>query len=170
MLSEALTQLPYCFIFREPRFEENRFAIKPGDAERFAEYGIDIRSFRRRWSRHRRKSFVEAFKNELIPLLSSCLMQVGVKEIRHENWKEYFRCFPDMRILMTGRDPRDIYISLYYRVINAKGRWSGAYSPAAVAKDLNSQFQNQLRMAEATKYLKVKYEELSEDELNSEND
>ena len=146
VLSEALTLFPYCFILREPRFGENRFAIKPGDLERFANYGIDIIGMKKRWLDNKRGSFIEAFKYELVPQLSSCLIQIGVKEIRHEGWREWFHHFPEMRILLTGRDPRDIYISLYYRVKSGKGNWSGEYSPESVAEDLKKEFKRQIEM------------------------
>ena len=95
-----------------------------------------------------------------MPLLSSCLKQIGVKEIRHEAWKEYWYCFPDMKVLMTGRDPRDIYLSLYYRIKRGKGKWSGVYSPETVSGDLRKQFRLQLRISKTLDCLMVKYEKL----------
>ena len=51
-----------------------------------------------------------------MPHLASYVSQVGVKEIHHDGWRKYIQYFPEMKILLTGRDPRDIYISLFYRV------------------------------------------------------
>ena len=134
VLSEALTLPPHSFIFREPRMGIGRFELRGGgeDALTFMNYGIDLLGFksrwtpsvgtsligrlRRKWSRYKRRSFVlEAFKNELVPQFASCLAQIGVKEIRHEGWRGYLANFPEMRVILTGRDPRDIFTSLYYR-------------------------------------------------------
>lgn len=164
VLSEALTALPYSFIFREPRVAENRFSVHDSDAELFAQYGIDLLDFERRWW-SKRKLIPEAFKNELLPQLLTLIGQIGVKEIRHDRWRRLFRLFPEMKILLTARDPRDIYLSLYYKVKNDNVTWSGICSPAgdfcaeAVAEGLNREFREQLAMFETTACLKVKYED-----------
>ena len=164
VLSEALTALPYSFIFREPRVAENRFSVHASDAELFAEYGVDLPDFERRWW-SKRKLIPEAFKNELLPRLLSLVGQIGVKEIRHDRWRRLFRLFPDMKILLTARDPRDIYLSLHYKVKNDNVKWSGIFSPTgefcpeAVAEGLNDEFREQLAMFETAACLKVKYED-----------
>jgi len=66
-------------------------------------YGIDLKAFERRWSGDKRNFLLDAFKNELIPQLASCVSQIGVKEIRHKRWRELFRHFPEMKILLIGR-------------------------------------------------------------------
>lgn len=163
-MSEALTLLPHSFIFREPRVTENRFSVHDSDVELFLNYGIDLVAFEARWW-SKRKLIPEAFKNELIPQLAPHVSQIGVKEIRHRRWRRLFRLFPDMKVLLTARDPRDIYISLYYKVKNDHVTWSGIFSPEgvfcpeAVADGLNDEFREQLAMFETTDCLKIKYED-----------
>ncbi|MDZ7342903.1 MAG: sulfotransferase [candidate division KSB1 bacterium] len=164
VLSEALTLLPHSFIFREPRVAENRFSVHDSDVELFLQYGIDLVDFERRWWR-KRKLIPEAFKNELIPRLAALIGQIGVKEIRHDRWRRLFRLFPEMKILLTARDPRDIYISLFYKVKNDHVTWSGLFSaagefcPEAVAESLNRQFRQQLAMLDTAECLQIKYED-----------
>jgi hypothetical protein len=170
VLGEALTELPYSFIFREPRLDMNWFAVKPRDAARLMEVGVDLTAFARRHrvaasiSRRlgiREAYMVGAFKKDLLPQLRRHVQQVGVKEIRLGNWRQYHVHFPDMRILLTGRDPRDIYISLYFRVASGQGRWTGSYTPQRVAEHLNEEFAKQLEMFDTGNCMKVRYEELA---------
>lgn len=164
VLSEALTALPYSFIFREPRVAENRFSVHDSDAELFLKYGIDLLDFERRWW-SKRKLIPEAFKNELLPQLFPLIGQIGIKEIRHDRWRRLQRLFPEMKILLTARDPRDIYLSLHDKVKNDRVTWSGIFSPEgvfcaeAVAEGLNAEFREQLAMFETGDCLKVKYED-----------
>lgn len=173
VLSEALTLLPYSFIFREPKLGQNRFAIKQSDAALFLEHGIDLYALEKRWrlkgktmrifGQQQEDYMLAAFKDELMPRLLRCVSQVGVKEIGHSGWRMYLRQFPDMKIVLTGRDPRDIYLSLYYRMKSGKAAWHGAYTPRAVAEDLNREFRHQRDMASVTECLQVKYENLCTD-------
>ena len=169
VLSEALTRFPYSFIFREPQFGQNRFALKNSDAALFLEHGIDLAAVRKQWrlqaklrrlfGRQPEDYMVAALHDELLPQLLRCVPQVGVKEIRHSGWKSYQRHFPDMKIVLTGRDPRDIYLSLHDRLKRGRGGWVGPYTPQTLAADLNREFQHQRAMGEM-KCLKVKYEDL----------
>ncbi len=164
VLSEALTLLPHSFIFREPRVAENRFSVHDSDAKLFLNYGIDLVDFERRWW-SKRKLIPQAFKNELMPQLARLTAQIGIKEIRHDRWMRLFRLFPDMKILLTARDPRDIYLSLHDKVKYGNVKWSGIFSaagvfcPEAVADGLNDEFRQQLAMFESADCLKVKYED-----------
>jgi len=159
-LSEALTLLPYCFIFREPNLGRDRFSMKAGDAEIFMKYGIDLLGFKEKWSGRQRKFLLDAFKKELIPQIGSHIAQIGVKEIRHEGWRKYLKQFPEMKVLLTARDPRDIYISLHYRVKSGKGKWTGEYSAERVVEDLKREFGYQKEMFGKADCLKVRYEDL----------
>lgn len=161
VLSEALTLLPYSFIFREPNFGKNRFSLKKSDAELFEKFGVDLIAVKKR-CRKKQCSYVDVLFGDLMPLLSPHVRQVGVKEIRHQGWQHYLRLFPEMKVLLTARDPRDIYLSLYYRFLSGHGSWSGEYSPERVAEDLNGEFYRQLEMVDRVECLKVKYEELCE--------
>lgn len=164
VLSEALTLFPYSFIFREPNLGKDKFYVKKKDAEMFEKYGIDLEAFKSNWSGNKQGYAIEAFRRELIPLLASRVRQVGVKEIHHKGWRKYIQYFPKMKILLTGRDPRDIYISLHYRIKGGKGNFSGTFCPNTVADDLNIEFKRQLEMHRETACLKIKYEDLCTDE------
>jgi hypothetical protein len=172
VLSEALTVLPYSFILREPRFDMNWFNLKSRDAVQLKELGIDLMAFARK---HRLPAFlarrlgigetymVRAFKKELLPQFRTCVQQVGVKEIRLGNWRRYHIHFPHMRVLLTGRDPRDIYISLYFRATSGKGSWSGPFTPERVSEHLNDEFARQLEVYDTGVCMKVRYEDLAAD-------
>lgn len=164
VLSEALTLLPYSFIFLEPNLGKDRFSIKKRDAGMFLKHGIDLEAFKKNWSENKQKYIIESFKRELMPHLASCVSQIGVKEIHHDGWRKYRQHFPEMKFLLTGRDPRDIYISLYYRMKSGKGNFPGIFCPEAVANDLNQEFQRQIEMDKENDCLKIRYEDLCTNE------
>ncbi len=172
LLSEALTQPPHAFIFVEPQLGENIFGLAAADERALREEGIDLEPLVRRLrlpSAIRRRLHVDRdyvmrrFKKEVLPRLASRFDQVGVKEIRNAGWRCYRRHFPDMRVILTSRDPRDVYISLHHRVRKGRGSWRGPLSPERVAEDLNREFRHQLAMHEALECLKVRYEDLCRD-------
>ena len=41
--------------------------------------------------------------SEAAPLVKTG-MQIGVKEIRHEGWQHYGPLFPEMKVVLLGRD------------------------------------------------------------------
>ncbi|MCK4793739.1 MAG: sulfotransferase [Desulfobacteraceae bacterium] len=163
VISEALTLLPYSFIFREPKLCAGRFKLKPGDNERFGVYGIDLEVYKARWMAQKDRSVLEGFKYELLPKVTRDGLQVGVKEIVHRRWREYFKHFPNMKIVLTARDPRDIYISVYHRAKQGLGRYAQGLFPSQLAKELMQEFEHQLEMVEVTDCLKVKYESFCTD-------
>ncbi|ADJ29202.1 sulfotransferase [Nitrosococcus watsonii] len=164
MLSEALTALPHSFIFREPHFSRNKFSLKLGDADRLRPFGVDLDQLREQWLENRtERPILTALQEELLPKLFPPMQQWGVKEIRHKNWRCYYQRFPGMKVILMGRDPRDIYISLFYRQKEGYGRWRGPYNPALVAADLNAEFQRQLEIATTIDCLSVRYEDLCQD-------
>ena len=82
VLAEALTSCPTSFIFREPELGRGRFNLRPGDAELFADHGVDLnalqdqfsgrsisRSIRARMS-GRLPSLVAAFKSQVMDPLA----------------------------------------------------------------------------------------------------
>lgn len=172
VLAESLTSFPTSFIFREPELCYGRFNLRLGDASLFERHGVDLKAFRRRFAGRtisrairsrltgRLPSLVAAFRSEVIEKLSGVVSQFGVKEIRHDGWESYLEHFPDTRIILTARDPRDIYISLYHRVRQEKGTWQGPFGPQAVADDLLGEFRRQMEMIQRSKCLEVKYEDL----------
>ncbi len=166
VLSEALTSLPERFIFREPKLAKNRFTAKKSDIELLRKYGIDLQPFVDRWSKKspiqrwvKHGKLISKFKSEIMPQLLAVISQIGVKEIHHSNWKAYYSHFPDMKIILTARDPRDIYISVYNRAIKGIGTFKSGLSAKQLARDLNREFKCQLQMFDTGSSMKVRYED-----------
>ena len=160
VLSEALTHIPFSFIFREPKLGKKKFSIKANDFKIFKQLNVDLAAFKERCLKLKDRNFIKEFKKDIYQQLKNVVEQIGVKEIRHEGWQDYLHYFPDMKVILTGRDPRDIYISLHNRIKNKKGNWIGEFSPTSVAEDLNRQFQFQLEMYKNTDCYKITYETL----------
>ena len=167
VLSEALSLHPYSFIFLEPRFGSGAFKIKNAEVEIFAKYGIDLLAFQDQISKVNRKLSVEYFKNELMPKLLQVFSQIGIKEIHHKYWKSVYNTFPDMKIVLTARDPRDIYLSLYHKSIerNKEIRVEGGFTPQNLVLNLKEDFEYQMEMFNTTRCLKVKYEDFCTDRM-----
>lgn len=175
VLAEALTSFPMSFIFREPELGRGRFNLRPGDAELFAAHGVDLKAIQARLAGRsisrsvrarvsgRLSSLVAGFKSQVVDPLDGIVSQWGVKEIRHEGWESYFEQFSEMRTILTGRDPRDIYISLHHRIRQGKGTWQGPLTPRGLADDLMSEFAQQLEIEKRGACLRVKYEDLCTD-------
>jgi hypothetical protein len=164
ILSEMLTDPPRSFIFREPRLARGVFDIKPGDAERMAELGIDLHKFRRCWVCPVRKGrAMRGFRRKLYPSLLEHFDQVGVKEISHSRWRRYDKSFPGMRIVALARDPRDVYLSLLDRAGKGTETAQDVAAPAAAAEAINRQLAHQREMVEQRGALKVTYEQLCTD-------
>ncbi len=103
---------------------------------------------------------VRQFKYKLIPQLAGFALQWGVKEIDNRGWQNYYRHFPEMKVIITARDPRDIYLSVYYRWTKLGRRSQKDVSPDEIAMDLNRQFRIQQAIAETAESYAVRYEDL----------
>ncbi len=175
MLSEALTDLPYAFILHEPHLGKNYFAIQQNDVIQLAQHGIDLPEFtkqrlrvafllrRLRWAGYRQDYMMREFKFKLLPEMLTQIQQIGVKEIKHSGWQNYVRHFPDMRVVMTGRDPRDIYISMHQKWIGGTLNWPRPFTPDHISQELNHQFQMQLALRNEAECMDVTYERLCTD-------
>jgi hypothetical protein len=91
-------------------------------------------------------------------------MQIGVKEISHQGWGNYVRHFSELKVVMTGRDPRDIYISVYNRWNEKQPTTQQALTPDSLSAKLNDQFQIQLALRANTDCMEVRYEDLCLDQ------
>lgn len=173
VLGEMLSLLPHSFILQEPELGLTQCHFRENDRKVFREKNIDLEAFQKRWRLGYKTKrllglagedyMVAAFKNELLPELSSCVQQIGVKEVRNSGWRQYLQHFPQMKIILTARDPRDVYLSMYYRMKSGKVKWKEPFSPTAVAAILNGEFAHQKQMDDSVSCLKVKYEDLSTD-------
>lgn len=160
MLCEALTQLPHSIVFNEPNIGSHRFAVRNQEADLLNDIGIDLRKFVRRWSVLDRRLLLFGFRRRLVPALLRQIGQVGVKEIFHANWRQLIGSFPRVRIVLTARDPRDIYLSLRTRYLAGNAIWSGEFTPRRVAENLNGEFAHQRNMAREFDVLRIRYEDL----------
>lgn len=160
MLCEALTQLPYSVVFNEPNIGSRRFAVRNQEAELLRNVGVDLHRFVRRWSLLRRHFLLFGFRRRLVPSLLQHVSQIGVKEIFHADWRRVVGSFPEVRIILTARDPRDIYISLKNRYLAGNAIWTGEFTPRRVADSLSAEFAHQLDMAGDFDVLSIRYEDL----------
>jgi hypothetical protein len=103
---------------------------------------------------------VRAFKKEVVPKLAPHVAQLGVKEAGHVGWRRYREVFPEMKVVLTARDPRDIYLSMYWRVKKGIATWSGPFRPESVATALNAEFGRQLEMVRKLDCFKARYEDI----------
>jgi len=165
VLSEALSLHPYSFIFREPRIGSGRFKARPVDIEILAKYGVDPSTFQHRISGIKRELAAERFKKEVLPELLRVFLQIGIKEIHHKRWRNVYRAFPDMKVVLTGRDPRYICLSHYYKSIEREIaiKVGGPFTPQNVAQNLRQDFKYQMEMFKTLECLKVRYEDFCTD-------
>lgn len=165
VLSEALTLPPHSYVFREPRLPLGRFRPKRNDIDFFGSHNVDLAAFRDELSSVRRERGLALFKEKVLPRLAGVVDQVGVKEISHAGWHAVVEAFPDMRVVLLGRDPRDIFVSMHAKYFDPgrELRWEGPFTPETVAEDLQGEFGHQRDMAESANCLKVRYEDFCSD-------
>lgn len=176
MLSEALTQLPRSFIIMEPYWGLNSFSVRKPVYVQLARQGIDLDRFlriRRPMAflirRLRPLGIMQDFmireaKRALFPQLRAIgVQQVGVKEVKHKGWEHYVRHFPDMKMIMLGRDPRDLYISAYRKWQYGTMLWHGPFTPSTAAEQFHAHFLRQVQMHEHVDSIQIRYEELCTD-------
>jgi len=78
-------------------------------------------------------------------------------------WQNYVRHFPNMKTIITSRNPRDIYISMYKRYHQKTLQWHDPFTPQTVAQFLTTQFDMQLGLRGATDSFLVRYEDFCTD-------
>jgi hypothetical protein len=162
LLSEVLTSPPDAYVFREPRLPMGLFRPKQNDIAFFQEHGVDLSALQDEMAEAPRRKRVALFQGKVFPELSRVVCQIGVKEIHHRGWETVWDAFPRMRVILTARDPRDIFISMHAKYVDPNRRlgWKGPLTPERVAEDLQEDFRHQLAMARRTESLKVRYEDL----------
>ena len=145
LCQEALTQKPKALIFSEPRFDGKVFRLNLGLEIELNRFGIPI--------------FTSRSLESMIEYMSKYVEQVGVKEIRNWGWEKYITV-PDIRIVLTGRDPRDIYLSAY-GVINRNDSWHPRFGfyPEGIFKEVYPDFLVQKKLAEKFDVFKIRYED-----------
>lgn len=163
LVSEALSQLPYCHIFQEPYLSMGYFFYSDYEFNLFLKNGVNLSELKTQVTSRSSKSFVENFRKICVPNLNRVVKQLGVKEIRLRNWELYANSFPNMKVLLTGRDPRDLYISLHSRYSKNLADWKGKFDPWSVSADLLREFHRQMEIFDKCDSMLVKYENLCKD-------
>lgn len=100
MLQEILSNPPHSYIFHEPWFHIGCFQ-NPQYAEADLKEWVDIKALAQGCSS------TDAFLSALMDHIPV----VGVKEIDLKLSSVYLKMFPDARVVLIGRDPKDIYES-----------------------------------------------------------
>ncbi|MGH0034786.1 MAG: sulfotransferase [Myxococcota bacterium] len=162
LLCEALSQLPRSFVFREPGIPRGLFRLKDDDVARFAELGVDLRALRRARPEAAEERLAD-FAGRVLPALRERVEQLGIKEIKHAGWRELLAALPDTRIVVTARDPRDVYVSLHHKRADRGIAFKGELTPAGVAEEVERTFREQRAMLEETDALRIRYEDLCTD-------
>lgn len=163
VLAEALTKYPYSFIFRETLLTVEKFNIKQQDELYFSSLGLNMEKIYREWESCLTKNSVfECFYSNLMISFLQHFQQLGIKEIYHTHWRKLFEVIPNIKVIITSRDPRDIYLSLIEMRSHYKDegwRWRNL-ELSEMADILMKEFETQKEIASTVDVLIVKYEEL----------
>jgi hypothetical protein len=174
MLRLLLTNPPESIVLGEPAMHKDKIKISLNDLRMLEENGVDVTPFTSNFSKKNildldfsdTHEYVTFFKNEVVGRIKKKFSQVGIKEIRHNHWKDILSVFPNTKAIITGRDPRDIYLSLYHKKIRVKGKpvfASGVpISAETVADDINREFEYQLKIIDNCESILVRYEDFCE--------
>ena len=166
LLSMLLTRPPDSLILREPGLVRDKFRLKEQEIELLEEQGITFSRPLDKTAAVRGKQAWQVFFEEVLPTLQGRFKQVGIKEIWHDRSLELLERLGDTRIVVTARDPRDIYLSLHRNrekfaaMGRQKARFPGGFNPESVAAHLNTQFAQQRFMLDQLGAIGVRYEDL----------
>jgi len=152
LLQEALTELPHSFIFHEPEFCRNKFNMKKRFIKELNELiGIDIHVLMKNPN-------VKTLVNKVLPLMEPHIKQVGVKEIENEGWENYINNIPNIKIIIIGRDPRSLYVSIH-NWFKRKGvnKWKDGrpFNPEVLFEGLKSDINIQIEMFKNSMLIKL---------------
>lgn len=158
MLAELLSDLPACFVFREPRLVKGRLRAKKELIPLFDAVGIDIIGVKRAMRQLDRPAALAHFK-AFVEGSAAKVAQFGIKEIYHSGFETISELFPDMKVIVTARDPRDIFLSLYHRRKKIEKRGKRWFDPDVLLEYLRAEFERQKAMIARHAHLKVRYED-----------
>ena len=164
LLSRALTSWPREFVFREPGLVRRRCRVKPDDVDLFDGIGVDLRQLFVKLRRAPLPDRAAVFVNHILPVLRSVVPHIGIKEIHHEHWRDLADAI-ELRVVVTARDPRDIYMSLVAKQHRRRKpiRLDGPFGPEAIARNLKVDFEHQRAMLRELPCLAIRYEDLCRD-------
>jgi hypothetical protein len=176
ILAESLTHWPNCFIHNESLLTTGHYHWLqldylprdwPGTAPVRAASQATIAAYIQECS-HTSPSSINVFElyktHFVVPLLEH-FGQVGIKELKHVHWRSLIETFPDTKVLVTCRDPRDILASLLHlRTTFRNESWEWAnISNERIAEKLLSEFSYQKEIIREANCLVVPYERLCSD-------
>ncbi len=177
MMRLLLTHPPESIVFGEPSMHKNKMKIGTNDLKMLYENGVELEVFKKEkfsttclsgMQFKDTQECVDFFKNEIVAKTIKKFSQVGIKEIRHKHWEIVLDAFPDTKAIVTARDPRDIYLSLYHKKMKKIGKAIFAegvpITPENVADDLNREFEHQLKIANNCEAKLVRYEDFCDNE------
>lgn len=151
LLQELLT-FNNSYIFHEPWFGREIFENYDTSRDQLKAYGVDL------------DKIIHTGQPTIVEVLvrvADKIPQIGVKEVRNNNWEVYRNIFSNIRYIIIGRDPRDIYISRHYYVKRGKAsRYTNGFNPQILANELIPDFVRLTEIYETGKAMKVKYEDL----------
>lgn len=158
VLQELLTSLPHSFIFHEPRLGEGKFDIKDKFLSPISHYNVNIKGILGK------RPTIEKFATLVVPELKKHIKQIGVKEIDNPGWEQYVKYFPDMCAIIIGREPKDLYFSIY-KWTHKNGKQvkpfkGGKFLVQRVKEKLLLGFTDQVYLHSKAICLKVRYEDL----------
>lgn len=114
VIMESLTQHPYSFIFVEPSLSSGNFSMKEHEIEMLTSLGIKVKALKKKFKKSKKetKNAVKSFSNIYLPEIHNHFSQVGIKEIYHSQWRTLFEEIDNIKVVITVRDPRDMFLSL----------------------------------------------------------
>jgi hypothetical protein len=164
MMAELLSDPPTCFVFREPRLPLGRFILrKSGEPKAaLAPLGLDLTPVAHRMAESDPDEALRIFRT----FWEECegkVGQLGVKEIMHEGWERVSAAFPDMKVVVTVRDPRDVFLSMWHKRDRLARRGRRWMEPEVLAEDVNRESRHLEAIAARHEHIVVRYEDLCRD-------
>lgn len=162
LLANLLTDLPRSYVFREPRLGLGKLRIRPEAAQSFAPLGVDVLAVKKAMKALPREEALDRFA-AFVEELSTRVEQIGIKEITHTGHEDVSRLFPAMRVVVTVRDVRDIYLSLYHRRKELLTRGKLWFETQTLLPYLREQADALAALQSRHDHLVVRYEDLCRD-------
>lgn len=157
LLQEMLTVKNECYILHEPGIQRLGFTNQDLIFPHLNEWGLDT------------SNLVDVKVNDIFEQILSVTKQVGVKEIRNGGWENFDKMFDDIRYVLIGRNPRDIYISCA-KQLQRSDHWTPRvhpFNPAGLYAEVLPEILIQKEIVKNKPlFITVKYEELCTDTEN----
>lgn len=137
LLCDILTELPHSFVFCEPGISNGKIGPNSMDRKILEAAGLPVKGLR----------------------IERAADLLGVQQIGAKMLASHFKGPKDRRVIMTGRDPRGISLSLQER--RKSGLTGVGKNPQQLAKQLTEEWKRQRGVA-GDMFMRVRYEDLAE--------